>query len=42
MPGHWDLLAVIRIIVTGLAVAYVVNRVRTLTRLYEHRPPPGL
>lgn len=42
MPGHWHLLAVIGIIVTGLAVAYVVNRIRALTRFYEHRPPVEL
>jgi eukaryotic-like serine/threonine-protein kinase len=32
------LLAVVAITVTGIAVAYLVNRVGALTRFYEHRP----
>jgi serine/threonine-protein kinase len=39
MPFHRHLLALVAIIVTGLTVAYLVNRVSALTRFYEHRPP---
>ena len=39
MPFHWHLLAFVAIIVTGLTVAYLVNRVSALTRFYERRPP---
>jgi len=39
MPFHWHLLAFVAIIVTGLTVAYLVNRVSALTRFYEHHPP---
>jgi eukaryotic-like serine/threonine-protein kinase len=38
MPLHWHLLAFVAIIVTGLTVAYLVNRVSALTRFYECRP----
>jgi hypothetical protein len=38
MPFHWHLLAFVATIVTGLTVAYLVNRVSALTRFYEHRP----
>jgi serine/threonine-protein kinase len=40
VPSHRHLLAVVAMIVTGLAVAYLVNRVNALTRFYE-RPPPA-
>jgi hypothetical protein len=36
---HWHLLALVGIVVTGLTVAYLVNRVSALTRFYECRPP---
>ena len=39
MPFHWHVLAFVAIIVTGLTVAYLVNRVSALTRFYERRPP---
>jgi eukaryotic-like serine/threonine-protein kinase len=39
VPFHWHLLAFVGMIVTGLTVAYLVNRVNVLTRFYEHRPP---
>ncbi len=41
-PSHWHVLAVVAIIVTGLTVAYLVNRASALTRFYEHRPPAEL
>jgi eukaryotic-like serine/threonine-protein kinase len=41
MPSHWHLLAFVAIIVTGLTVAYLVNRVSALTRFYERRPLAG-
>jgi len=37
-PFHWHLLAFVAMIVTGLTVAYLVNRVSALTRFYERRP----
>jgi eukaryotic-like serine/threonine-protein kinase len=37
-PFHWHLLAFVAIVVTGLTVAYLVNRVSALTRFYESRP----
>ena len=39
VPFHWHVLAFVGIIVTGLTVAYLVNRVSALTRFYERRPP---
>jgi serine/threonine-protein kinase len=39
MPDHWHVMAIVAIIVTGLTVAYLVNRVGALTRFYERRPP---
>jgi serine/threonine-protein kinase len=39
VPFHWHVLAFVAIIVTGLTVAYLVNRVSALTRFYERRPP---
>jgi serine/threonine-protein kinase len=39
MPFHWHLLAFVAIVVTGLTVAYLVNRVSALTRFYECRLP---
>ena len=39
LPFHWHVLAFVAIIVTGLTVAYLVNRVSALTRFYERRPP---
>ncbi len=41
VPFRWHLLAVVAMIVTGLTVAYLVNRVRALRRFYEPRPPAG-
>jgi eukaryotic-like serine/threonine-protein kinase len=40
-PAHFHrhLLAFVGMIVTGLTVAYLVNRLTVLTRFYEHRPP---
>ncbi len=38
-PFRWHVLALVAMIVTGLTVAYLVNRVRALTRFYEGRPP---
>jgi serine/threonine-protein kinase len=39
VPPHRHLLALVAIIVTGLTIAYLVNRVSALTRFYERRPP---
>jgi serine/threonine-protein kinase len=39
-PVHRHVLAMIAIIVTGLSVAYLVNRLGALTRFYENRPRP--
>jgi eukaryotic-like serine/threonine-protein kinase len=39
VPFHWHVLAFVAMIVTGLTVAYLVNRVSALTRFYERRPP---
>ncbi len=39
LPPHWHVLAFVGIVVTGLAVAYLVNRVGALTRFYEPRQP---
>ena len=39
MPNHWHVLAFVAIIVTGLTVAYLVNRMSALPRFYERRPP---
>jgi len=38
MPFHWHLLALVGIVVAGVSVAYLVNRVKVLTRFYEPRP----
>jgi eukaryotic-like serine/threonine-protein kinase len=38
MPFHWHVLGFVAMIVTGLTVAYLVNRVSALTRFYERRP----
>jgi len=38
MPFHWHLLALVGIVVAGVSVAYLVNRVNALTRFYEQRP----
>jgi len=38
MPFHWHLLALVGIVVAGVSVAYLVNRVSALTRFYEQRP----
>ncbi len=40
VPFHWHLLAFVAMVVTGLAVAYLVNRVSALTRFYERCPAP--
>jgi eukaryotic-like serine/threonine-protein kinase len=39
VPAHWHVMAVVGITVTGLTVAYLVNRVNALSRFYEHRLP---
>jgi serine/threonine-protein kinase len=39
VPPHRHLLALVAIIVTGLTIAYLVNRVSALTRFYERRLP---
>jgi eukaryotic-like serine/threonine-protein kinase len=39
VPIYRHLLALVGIVVTGLTVAYLVNRVSALTRFYERRPP---
>ena len=38
IPFHWHLLAFVGIVVAGVSVAYLVNRVNVLTRFYEKRP----
>jgi len=38
MPFHWHLLAFVGIVVAGVSVAYLVNRVNVLTRFYEQGP----
>jgi serine/threonine-protein kinase len=38
MPLHWHWLALVAILVCGMSVAYLVNRVSALTQFYERRP----
>jgi hypothetical protein len=37
-PPHWHWLALVAILVSGMSVAYLVNRVGALTQFYERRP----
>jgi eukaryotic-like serine/threonine-protein kinase len=39
LPNHWHVLAFVGMIVTGVTVAYLVNRVSALTRFYERHLP---
>ena len=39
VPFHWHILAIVSLIVTGICVSYLTNRVNALSQFYECRPP---
>jgi hypothetical protein len=38
VPPHWHLVVLVVLVLSGLSVAYLVHRVRALTRFYERGP----
>jgi serine/threonine-protein kinase len=40
VPPHWHLVVLVVLVLSGLSVAYLVHRVRALTRFYERGPEP--